>query len=87
MLSLLLLIYLLLLQSLASETYLLVPYLGFSWDIVNFPASSCCVLDLVRMLITVMFSVVAKKSSAFSSLPCSANEQVCRNWGGAQPDG
>ena len=32
-----------------------------------------------------MFSVVAKKSRTFSSLPCSAIEQVCRSWEGAEP--
>jgi len=32
-----------------------------------------------------MFSVVAKKSQTFSSLPYSATEQVCRSWEGAQP--
>ena len=31
------------------------------------------------MLIALMFSAVAKKSG-FPSLPCSANEQVCRSW-------
>ena len=38
-----------------------------------------------RMLITLMFSAVAVKSKTFSSFPCSANEQVCRSWEGAQP--
>jgi len=38
-----------------------------------------------RMLITPMFSVVAEKSGTFSSLPYSADEQVCRSWEGAQP--
>jgi len=38
------------------------------------------------MLITLMFSVVAKKSRTFSSFACSANEHVCRSWEGAQPD-
>jgi len=38
-----------------------------------------------RMLITLVFVVVAKKSRAFSSLPYSANEEVCRSWEGAQP--
>jgi len=33
-----------------------------------------------------MFSVISKKSKTSSSLPCSANEQVCRSWEGAQPD-
>jgi len=33
-----------------------------------------------RMVITLMLSVVAKKSRTFSSLPCSANEEVCRSW-------
>jgi len=37
------------------------------------------------MLITLMVLVVSKKSRTFSSLPCSANEQVCRSWEGAQP--
>jgi len=27
-----------------------------------------------------MFLVVVKKSMAFSSAPCWANEQVCRSW-------
>jgi len=27
-----------------------------------------------------MFAVVAEISRAFSSLPCSANEEVCRSW-------
>ena len=38
-----------------------------------------------KMLITLILLVVAKKSGTFSSLPCSANEQVCRSWEGAQP--
>ena len=38
-----------------------------------------------RMLITLTFSVVAKKLRTFSSLPYSANEQACRSWEGAQP--
>jgi len=38
-----------------------------------------------RMLITLMVLVVAKKSSTFYSLLCSANEQVCRSWEGAEP--
>jgi len=33
-----------------------------------------------------MFPVVAMKSRPFSSLPYSANELVCRSWGGASPD-
>jgi len=37
------------------------------------------------MLVTLMFSVVAKKSKTCSSLPYSANEQVCRSWKGTQP--
>jgi len=37
------------------------------------------------MLITLMILVVVKKSRTFSSLPYSANEQVCRSWEGAQP--
>jgi len=37
------------------------------------------------MLITLMFSVVAKKSRTLSSLPCSANEQVCRRCEGERP--
>jgi len=32
-----------------------------------------------------MFSVVAMKSRAFSSVPCSAPEQACRSCEGAQP--
>jgi len=38
-----------------------------------------------RMLITLMVLVVAKNSRTFSSLPYSANQQVCRSWEGAQP--
>jgi len=38
-----------------------------------------------RMLITLTVLVVAKKSRTFSSLPCSAAEQVSRSWEGAQP--
>jgi len=38
-----------------------------------------------KMLITLMFSVVAKKSRTFSSIPCSANQQVYKSWEGAQP--
>jgi len=37
------------------------------------------------MLITLMFSVIAKESRTFSSLPYPASEQVCRIWEGAQP--
>ena len=33
-----------------------------------------------------MVLVVAKKSRTFSSLPCSADEQVCRSWEGAEAD-
>jgi len=33
-----------------------------------------------------MVLAVAKKSRTFSSLSCSANEQVCRSWEGAWPD-
>jgi len=36
------------------------------------------------MLIT-LFSVVAMKSRTFSGFSCSAHEQVCRTWEGAQP--
>jgi len=36
------------------------------------------------MLITLMFSAVAKISRTFSNLPCSAIEQVCRGWEGAE---
>jgi len=32
-----------------------------------------------------MFSVVAMKCRTFPSLPCSADEQVCRSWEGAEP--
>ena len=32
-----------------------------------------------------MFLLVAGKSRDFSGLLCSANEQVCRSWEGAQP--
>jgi len=38
-----------------------------------------------RLLITLMFLVVPKKSRTIFSFPCSANEQACRSWGGAQP--
>ena len=37
------------------------------------------------MLITLMFLVVAMESRTFSSFSCSADEQVCRSWEGAQP--
>ena len=37
------------------------------------------------MLITLLFSVVAKKSRTFFSFSYPANEQVCRSWEGAQP--
>jgi len=37
------------------------------------------------MLITLMFSVVAKKSRTFFSFSYSANEQVYKSWEGAQP--
>jgi len=36
-------------------------------------------------MLTLMFLVVAKKSMAFFSFPCLANEQVCRSWEEAQP--
>jgi len=39
------------------------------------------------MLITLILSLVAMKSRTFPSLWCSANEQVCRSWEGAQPGG
>jgi len=32
-----------------------------------------------------MFLAVANRSRTFSSLPCSADEQMCRSWEGAQP--
>jgi len=38
-----------------------------------------------RMLITLMFSVLSRKSRTFFSFPCLAKEQVCRSWEGAQP--
>jgi len=39
-----------------------------------------------RMLITLMFLAVAKRSRTFFfSFPYSGNKQVCRNWEGAQP--
>jgi len=38
-----------------------------------------------RMLMTPMFLAVAKKSRTFFSFSCSAKEQVCRSWEGAQP--
>jgi len=41
------------------------------------------VFSMRRMLITLMFLVVAKKSRTLSSLPCSANEQGCRSCQGA----
>ena len=37
------------------------------------------------MLIALMMLVVAMKSRTFSSFPRSADEQVGRSWGGAQP--
>jgi len=39
-----------------------------------------------RMLITLMFSAVAKKSRTFSSFPRSADEQACRSWDSTRPD-
>jgi len=39
-----------------------------------------------RVLIRVVVLVVPKKSRTFSSLPCSADEQVCQSWEGAEPD-
>jgi len=33
-----------------------------------------------------MFSVIARKSRAFPSISCSANERVCRSCEGAQTD-
>jgi len=36
------------------------------------------------MLVTLMFSVVAKESGTLSSFSCSANEQLRRSWEGAQ---
>jgi len=38
-----------------------------------------------RMLIALMFLVVAKISKTFSSFPYLANEQVGRSWEGPQP--
>ena len=38
------------------------------------------------MLTTLMFLVIAMQSRTFFSFPCSADEQVCRSWEGAQPD-
>jgi len=38
-----------------------------------------------RTLIILLVLVVAKKSRTFSSSPCSANEEGCRSWEGAQP--
>jgi len=44
-------------------------------------------LDLAKNVDnTLMFSVVAVKSRAFFSFPCSADEQVCRSWEGAEPE-
>jgi len=37
------------------------------------------------MFITLMFSVDTMKSRTFSSLPYSAEEQVCRSWEGTKP--
>jgi len=37
------------------------------------------------MLVTLIFSVVAMKSSTFSSFSYAANDKVCRSWEGAQP--
>ena len=56
---------------------------GFSWD--NFPLSSRCFGFSRRMMITLMFSVVATKSRTLSSSLYSANEQVSRSWEGTQP--
>jgi len=36
-------------------------------------------------LITLMFSVIAKKSRTFCSFSYSAHERLCRSWEGAQP--
>jgi len=59
---------------------------GSGWDRVDFPPSSCCFgFSTIRMLITLMVLVVAEKSRTFSSVPCSADEQVCRSWEGALP--
>jgi len=38
-----------------------------------------------RMLISLVFLAVATKSMTFFGFPCSADEQVCRSWEGAQP--
>jgi len=45
----------------------------------------CFGFSMQTMLIILTFLVVAKKSKTSFSLPCSANEQVCRSWEGAQP--
>jgi len=39
------------------------------------------------MLITLIFSVVAMESTTFSTLQCSANEQVRRSWEGVVQPG
>jgi len=39
-----------------------------------------------KMLITLVFSIVAMKSRTFPSFSYPANEQVCRSWEGAWPD-
>jgi len=38
-----------------------------------------------RMLLTLKFLAVVKKSSTFSGVSYSANEQMCRSWERAQP--
>ena len=37
------------------------------------------------MLVTLLFSVLARKSRTLFSLPCPASEQVCRSREGAEP--
>jgi len=54
-------------------------------ELLFIPVVAVFGFSIKRMLITLMFSVVAMKSRTFSSLPCSANEQMCRSWEGAQP--
>ena len=60
---------------------------GFGWDRVNFLPSSCFffVFCMWRMVITLLFIVVAMKSRTFSSFSYSANEWVCSRWEAAQP--
>ena len=61
---------------------------GFSWDRHTFPLRSCCVLDLVQEECweLCVFSCWYEIKDFFHIFSYSANDQVCRNWEGAQPD-